>query len=111
LSGLSSNSPDTRDGGAPRRPAWPVPTPPAPDEGMARPLPVRRRPLHRLTPLFPAPDAPPLHGQRPQPLPPRLDQVAPRSSVPPASFPARLPARAAHTSCEAVEQVVYLNAG
>src|SRR5262249_40854826 len=75
LSGSSGKSANAGDGGDPRRPAWPVAASPSPDERMAVPIPVRRRPLHCITHLFPTLEAPPLQGQRPQHLPPRLDQV------------------------------------
>src|SRR4051812_46822967 len=47
----------------------------SPAEGMAMGVPVVRRRRDRLTDLRPGLEAPSLEGQRPQHLPPRLDQV------------------------------------
>jgi hypothetical protein len=49
LTGSSGKSPYPRDGGDAWRPSRPIATPPSPHEGMAMPVPVRRRSLHGLT--------------------------------------------------------------
>src|SRR6266496_2795869 len=59
--------------------AWPaaraVATAPAPDEGMTMGVPVLRRFVDGLADLVPGLEAATLQRQRPQDLPPRLDQV------------------------------------
>src|SRR5262249_41192989 len=54
---------------------WTMAAAPAPDERMPMLVPVGRRLGHRAADLLPRLEPPALQGQRPQHLPPRLDQV------------------------------------
>src|SRR5262245_45145 len=75
LNGSSAKSPDTGHGGHTGGALRPVPPPVAPDERVPVGVPVTGRPLHGRLDLRPRLEPPVLEGQRPQHLPPRLDQV------------------------------------